>query len=90
MTENCSRHKVFIYALSTCGWCKKTKELLKGLGVEFDFVDVDRLSGDEREKARNELKKHNPRGSFPTIVIDDGAKVIIGFQEEEVKEVLSG
>jgi len=35
------KHKVFLYTLSTCAWCKKTKRFLQGKGVEFDFVDVD-------------------------------------------------
>ena len=32
---------VLLFALSTCGWCGKTKELLKELGIAFDFVYVD-------------------------------------------------
>ena len=30
-----------LYALSTCGWCGKTKELLNDLGVEFNYIYVD-------------------------------------------------
>jgi glutaredoxin len=82
-------HKVMIFTLSTCGWCKKTKKLLKDLDVEYEYVDIDTLSGKEREKVREELRKHNPRMSAPTVVIDDGKNVIIGFNEEEVREALS-
>ena len=39
-----------IYALSTCPWCKKTKDLLDSLGIEYSFEDVDLLTGEEREK----------------------------------------
>ena len=31
--------KVFLYALSTCGWCKKTKAFLNEQGVEYSYVD---------------------------------------------------
>ena len=35
------KHKVKLYALSTCGWCRKTKELLVEEGVDHEFVDID-------------------------------------------------
>jgi ferredoxin-thioredoxin reductase catalytic subunit len=39
-----------LYALSTCPWCQKTKRLLNDRGLEYDFVDVDLLSGAEKEQ----------------------------------------
>ena len=54
---------VRLFALSTCGWCKKTKRFLENNNLEFEFVYVDQLSGSEREFAREEVKKHNPRCS---------------------------
>jgi glutaredoxin-like protein NrdH len=35
----------------------------------------------------DEVKKYNPRLTFPTIIID-GDRVIIGFQEDEIKKAL--
>ena len=32
---------VKLYALSTCVWCGKTKDLLNELGIEFKFIYVD-------------------------------------------------
>ncbi len=78
---------IMLYALSTCGWCAKTKKLLEGLGVAYDYEDVDQLSGDEREKAIQSVKMWNPRGSFPTLVIDN-KQSIVGFKEEEIREAL--
>ena len=82
-------HKVMIFTLTTCGWCKKTKKLFKDLDVEYEYVDIDTLKGEEREKVRAELRKHNPRMSAPTVVIDDGKNVIVGFDEQKVREALS-
>ncbi len=76
---------VFLYALSTCIHCKNTKKFLDDNKIDYDFVYVDKLSGDEREKAIEEVKKHNPRASFPTIVID-GEKIIVGLKEDEILE----
>lgn len=76
-----------LYALSTCGWCQKTKKLLDDLGVEYDYEYVDQLHGDEREKAIQEVKVWNPSCSFPTLVIDN-EKCIVGYKESEIREAL--
>jgi glutaredoxin len=82
-----NKGKIMIYALSTCSWCKKTKELLDDLGVEYHFIYVDHLVGDEKETITKEIMKWNPRCSFPTMVIND-KECIVGFKEEKIKEVL--
>ncbi|MGA2121347.1 MAG: glutaredoxin family protein [Methanoregula sp.] len=79
--------KIMLYALSTCGWCAKTKELLRQMGVEFDYAYVDLLEGKEQDDVMNVVEKFNPNGSFPTLVIDNN-KVIIGFREQEIREAL--
>jgi glutaredoxin-like protein NrdH len=79
--------KVMLYALSTCGWCARTKDLLRELGVDFDYVYVDMLDGKEQDDVMNEIEKWNPKGSFPTLVIRDRIG-IIGFREEEIREAL--
>jgi glutaredoxin-like protein NrdH len=81
-------HHVKIFTLSTCGWCKKTKELLKALDVQYEYVDVDTLSGDELIEASSEVKKYNPYRTYPTIIIDNGKHVILGFNDKEIKEKL--
>ena len=81
-----NKGKIMLYALSTCGWCRKTKELLEELGVEYDYVYVDLLEDEDKDVAMDEVKKWNPRCSFPTIVIND--KCIVGFKEDEIREAL--
>jgi glutaredoxin len=82
-------HKVTIFTLSTCGWCKKTKKLLKDLDVEYEYFDIDHLTGEEGDRVREEMRKYNPRMSAPTIVVDEGKDVIVGFDEEKVRSCLS-
>ena len=77
-----------LYALSTCGWCGKTKDLLNYLGVEFNYIYVDLLEGDPRQQAIEVVKKFNKNCSFPTIVINN-EKAIVGFKENEITEALS-
>lgn len=81
-------HKVMVYTLSTCGWCKKMKKLLTSLDIEYEYIDIDLLEGEEDERVREEMKKHNPRLTCPTLVVDDGKEVVIGFDEDEVRRCL--
>ena len=77
---------VKMYSLSTCSHCKSTKRLLSECTVRYDFVDVDLLEGEERKAILEDVRKFNPKCSFPTIIIGD--KVIVGFKEKEIKEAL--
>lgn len=79
-------HKVFIFALSTCAWCKRTKQFLKDSSVEYEYVDVDLADGEDRKKIEEEMSKVGGY-SYPTIVVDD-KHVIRGFREEAIKEAL--
>jgi len=76
-------HKVFLYTLSTCGWCKKTKELLKEKGVAFEYLDVDVLKAEERKAAIEDLHKRNAPIGFPVIIIDE-KELISGYQPEKM------
>ncbi|MFH0835298.1 MAG: glutaredoxin family protein, partial [Candidatus Micrarchaeota archaeon] len=75
------------YAISTCPWCGKTKALLREMGVEFRYIDVDLLGEADNNAVSDDIVKFNPRFSFPTMVIN-GKKVITGFRENEIREAL--
>jgi glutaredoxin len=77
---------VKVYTLSTCSHCKSTKKFLNECAVKYEFTDVDLLEGEERAAILKDVKKWNPRCSFPTIII--GERVIIGYRETEIKEAL--
>lgn len=79
--------QITMYALSTCIWCKKTKRLLRNLGVAYDYVDVDLLAETDKETAKQEMKKWNPKGSFPTIIFNNET-CVVGFDEEGIREAL--
>jgi glutaredoxin-like protein NrdH len=78
---------IMLYALSTCGWCQRTKKLLDDLGIAYDYEYVDHLQGEEREEAIQKVTAWNPSCSFPTLVINN-EKSIVGYQEHEIKEAL--
>lgn len=86
--EGGDKGKIMLYALSTCGWCRKTKELLENLNVGYDFVYVDQLEGSDKDDALEEVRKWNPRSSFPTLVVNDKI-VITGFKDDEIRKALT-
>ena len=77
---------VKLYSLSTCSHCRATKQLLDNQGVTYEYTDVDLLDILERASAITEVKRLNPRCSFPTLIVGD--KVIVGYREREIREAL--
>jgi len=78
--------KIKLYTLSTCSHCNRTKRFFKEKGIDATFIDVDLLSGTEREQVMQEVRKFNPDCSFPTICIGD--HIIVGYNEEKIKKAL--
>lgn len=82
-----NKHKVLLYAISTCPWCKKEKQFLRDNNIEFDYVDVDLCNDDDYEKIREDILNRGGRFSFPAIIID-GRTLINGFKVDEIRESL--
>ena len=80
-------HQTVFYGLSTCVWCKRTRQFLEDQGVAFDYVYVDLLKGQEREEAVEQVRCWNSAVSFPTVVVDD-SQCVIGYKPEKLKEAL--
>jgi glutaredoxin-like protein NrdH len=82
-----NQHKVVLYALSTCVWCKMTKQYLKDSGVEYDYVDIDLCAEEDKQKIRQEIQSKGGPLSYPTTIIDDKV-VVTGFRKDLLKEAL--
>jgi glutaredoxin len=82
-----SKHKVFMYALSTCAWCKMTKQYLKDNKIEFEYIDVDLCDDDEKDKVKQDILDKGGDLSYPTIIVDDKT-LITGFRKDKLKEIL--
>ena len=82
-----NKHKVFVYALSTCAWCKQTKKFLKENEIEHEYVDVDLCDEEDQEKVSKDVLSKGGRLSYPAIIID--SKILInGFHVDKIKETL--
>jgi glutaredoxin-like protein NrdH len=82
-----TKHKVFLYTLSTCVWCKMTKQFLKDNNVGFEYVDVDLSTEEEKDKIRKEIQAKGGSLNYPTAIIDE-KKVITGFRKDLLKKEL--
>ena len=82
-----NEHRVLLYALSTCAWCKMTKQFLKDNGVEFEYVDVDQCDKVDRAKVHNDIKNRGGDLTYPTLIVDN--KILInGFHKDKIKKAL--
>jgi glutaredoxin-like protein NrdH len=82
-----NKHRILLYAISTCGWCKRAKKLLRDNKIEYEYVDIDLCSREDREKIRSDILSRGGRLSYPTIIVDDRI-LITGFQEDKIREAL--
>lgn len=76
-----------LYGLSTCSHCRATRKLFDKYNIDYDYVQVDDLEGDERMAVLKKIKALNPRCSFPTIEINKET-VIVGNKENDIKKAL--
>ena len=81
------KHKVFLYALSTCVWCKMTKQYLKDNNIEYNYIDIDLCTEEDKQKIRQEIQSKGGPLSYPTTIIDDKV-VVTGFRKDLLKEAL--
>ncbi len=82
-----NNHRVLMYAISTCGWCRQAKKFLRDNNIEYEYVDIDLCSREDRERIRRDILSRGGRLSYPTIIID-GTILITGFQEDRIRKVL--
>lgn len=73
--------------MSTCAVCKKVKQFLEDNRIPYDRIEVDTLDSGEQWLMSKELKKHNPQGTYPTVVVED---VIKGYDPEALKAKILG
>ena len=80
MTRMAGKKKgeIQLYALSTCVWCKKTKQLLDQMGVEYEFVEVDLLQGDA-SKAKEKL------GWAPKVTFRELVRIMMKADFEKIR-----
>ncbi len=77
--------RVTLFSLSTCAVCKKVKKFLDDHTIPHTVIEVDTLDSGEQWLMTKELAKHNPQGTYPTLIIAD---VIKGYDIDALESKL--
>lgn len=81
------KHKVLIYAISTCIWCKRAKKFLRDQDIEYKYVDIDQCNVEDRSKIKNDILARGGQLVYPIIIIDD--KILINnFRIDKIRDAL--
>jgi len=78
--------KVSMYTLSTCPWCRKTKNFFKERNMQFEFVDYDLADEPTQEKIADEMMRYADHIAFPFVRI--GNDVVIGYNPEKYERLI--
>lgn len=80
-------HKVLIYTISTCIWCKRAKKFLRDQDIEYKYVDIDQCNVEDRSKIKKDILARGGQLVYPTIIIDD--KILINnFRIDKIRDAL--
>lgn len=77
-----------IFGLSTCPYCRATMEYLNQHDIEYRYVFIDKVGADEIDEVEDALEAYNPEDTLPTIVINHGQQVMVGFNEEKLARLI--
>jgi glutaredoxin len=78
--------KVLMYTLSTCPWCRKTKQYFRDRNIPFEYIDYDLVEEKEQEKILEEISKYGG-SAFPFVKMN--GEVVIGYNPQKYTELLS-
>jgi glutaredoxin len=77
--------KVSMYTLSTCPWCRKTKQFFAEHNIPFEFTDYDLADEATQSRILRELEAEGVNG-FPFVRI--GGQSVEGYQPARYAELL--
>lgn len=82
--------EITVYALSTCGFCKRALAFLDANNIAYRYVYMDKLDFDVKEKIKAALRERfNEHVSFPYAVIDE-RETLVGFIEPDWRKKALG
>jgi len=79
---------IIVYALSTCGFCKRAMTFLQNNGLSYRYIHVDTIPIDTKNDIKRELKEqYKVDVAFPFATVN-GTKYLVGFIEADWKLTL--
>jgi glutaredoxin-like protein NrdH len=83
---NKNNHKVTLYALSTCVWCKLIKQYLNDNSIAYKLADVDLLDEVDKATANKDIINKGGSITYPTTIVDE--KLVQGYRLDYIKLLL--
>ena len=77
------RAPVILYMTDWCGWCRKTRALLKEIEADFEEVDIEKSDAGRREYE----EKAGGRGGVP--LLDIGGTIVRGYDEPRIRRLVA-
>jgi len=75
--------QITVYALSTCGFCKRAISFLNDKGFSYRYIYMDQIPLETKNQAKKALKERfKDDVAFPFAVIDED-KHLVGFIEPD-------
>ena len=74
-------NNILIYTTPTCHFCHMAKEYFKSKGIKYEEVDLAK----NPERGQEVIQKS---GQFGVPVIEINGKIVIGFDQPKLKELL--
>lgn len=74
--------QVTVYSTPSCPWCKKAKQLLEANKVAYNDLDVA-----SNASARGDMVKKSGQLGVPVIDID--GKIVVGYDEGQIRKLLA-
>lgn len=65
------KHKVKIYTISTCMWCKRLKRKLQDNEIKYTYLDIDLLPLEDKTQVKIQLRQYRRILAFPMMFVDD-------------------
>ena len=78
--------KVFMYTLSTCPWCRRTKKWFADHQIPFEFVDYDLQDPEKQAAIEKEMLGRGGNVAFPWVLIGD--ELIVGWNPQKYAELM--
>ena len=80
---------LMLFAISTCGFCRKAKKFLKKNGLTHKYIDVDTLDPVDKSDIAHEFKSHfGERIMYPCLIVD-GKEFLFSFIRVQWQEKLA-
>ena len=73
--------KVKVYSTATCPYCVRAEQFLKENNIDFEHVDV----STDQQAAQEMVDKS---GQMGVPVLDIGGEIIVGFDQDRIKNAL--